>query len=408
MSVEKRLVAACLKSREAFGIIDKTVNKEGLTPYASYLIDLSRDFYARDKEAKAIDLGYIDEKLSIDFDTPTKVNTYRGFAHEAFSLDLSAINVAAVIFETTKKEKATQLAQSLLNGDEAPKQLELLSDHLELLEVGATTIDDVLSTDDTEVINNLPVVEANASLNPTGLIRIGSKVMTEYLGGGVSRGDHIIIFGRPEIGKDAMWHTIVRGLVLQKLPGLVFQNEDAIRKTVGRFQGCLSGKVLLDRLKEPDETQAILDKRGYNLATFISIAPGSVQQIDRYCEQFNPVWIVVNQLRNLSSASENRTNQLEAIATGLRNIAKRRNCLVLSVTQAGDSASNKLVLDMGDIDSSNTGIPAQADLMVGIGCNEEFERNGLRMISFPKNKMSGQHVHFRMKFNPLLSLYEDI
>ncbi len=60
------------------------------------------------------------------------------------------------------------------------------------------------------------------------------------------------------------------------------------------------------------------------------------------------------------------------------------------------------------IDFSNTGIPAQADLMIGIGVTKEYEENGLRMLSLPKNKLSGRHVHFPLRLSNQISRLEDI
>ena len=77
--------------------------------------------------------------------------------------------------------------------------------------------------------------------------------------------------------------------------------------------------------------------------------------------------------------------------------------MVITVTQAGDSASGKSILDMGDVDSSNTGIPAQADVMVGIGMSDEDEANGRRVISLPKNKPGGNHGTFPVLVDPTKS-----
>ncbi len=78
----------------------------------------------------------------------------------------------------------------------------------------------------------------------------------------------------------------------------------------------------------------------------------------------------------------------------MRNLAKKNDILVIGVTQAGDSGTNKLRLEMGDIDFSNTGMPAQMDLIIGVGSNEEYDSKSWRMISLPKNKLSGEHLYF--------------
>jgi hypothetical protein len=76
----------------------------------------------------------------------------------------------------------------------------------------------------------------------------------------------------------------------------------------------------------------------------------------------------------------------------MRNIAKRRRVVVISVTQAGDSAANKSILDMGDVDFSNTGIPATADLMIGLGASFDDVKAGRMVLSLCKNKIGGRHA----------------
>ena len=106
--------------------------------------------------------------------------------------------------------------------------------------------------------------------------------------------------------------------------------------------------------------------------------------------------------------SESRTQALEKAATEARNLARRRNIPVVSVTQAGDSASGRAILDRGDIDSSNVGIPGQADLMIGIGATGEMENQNMRTLSFPKNKLSGKHTPISVAIDPLLSKVIDV
>ncbi len=109
--------------------------------------------------------------------------------------------------------------------------------------------------------------------------------------------------------------------------------------------------------------------------------------------------LVVDQLRNLRMREDNYVQKLEKAAAAVRQIGKKYDCLVLSATQAGDSATDKPVLDMGDVDSSNTGIPAQADVMVGISATPSDFEIDRRTISLPKNKRSGNHTPFGVKLD---------
>ena len=113
--------------------------------------------------------------------------------------------------------------------------------------------------------------------------------------------------------------------------------------------------------------------------------------------------LVLDQLRNLNMKQDNYVLALEQAAKQARQWAKRYSCVVVSVTQAGDSAEGKSVLDMGDVDYSNTGIPAQADLMIGLGANKKNASRGEIVFNLPKNKISGKHEYFPVATDPTLS-----
>ena len=132
------------------------------------------------------------------------------------------------------------------------------------------------------------------------------------------------------------------------------------------------------------------------------LAPGSIKQIAELIEQHSPDVVIVDQLRNLNVRADSRVNQLDAAARGVRDLGKYYNVLMVSVTQAGDSAEGKAVLDMGDVDFSNTGIPAACDVLLAIGKDATLEAEQRRMISLPKNKL-GREEHFVVNITPSLS-----
>jgi hypothetical protein len=55
---------------------------------------------------------------------------------------------------------------------------------------------------------------------------------------------------------------------------------------------------------------------------------------------------------------------------------------------------------MNDVEWSNTGIPGAADLMIGIGVDEEYLATNKRMLSIPKNKVNGRHGAFPVWIDP--------
>jgi hypothetical protein len=59
---------------------------------------------------------------------------------------------------------------------------------------------------------------------------------------------------------------------------------------------------------------------------------------------------------------------------------------------------------MGDVDFSNTGIPAAVDLMMGLGADKSDLESNHRVVSFPKNKIGGDHTPTIIEIDPKRSL----
>ena len=116
-----------------------------------------------------------------------------------------------------------------------------------------------------------------------------------------------------------------------------------------------------------------------------------------------PDVLVIDQIRNVQVKEDNFVRHLEKVSAMIRQIGQRHEVLVISVTQAGDSATNKAALEMGDVDNSNTGMPGQADVMLGIGGTEADVRANRRVLSLPKNKRSGNHDFFTVEVDPVLN-----
>jgi hypothetical protein len=156
-----------------------------------------------------------------------------------------------------------------------------------------------------------------------------------------------------------------------------------------------------------DVTKEALGKGAGNMI-FRELAPGSLAELERLVRLYKPAVLVVDQLRNIripGTKSDNFTTNLDKAAQGVRALAKRYGLVTICVTQAGDSAEGRPVLDMGDVDSSNTGIPGAADVMIGVGVTETLRGSGTRMLSLCKNKVSGTITAFTVRFDPTTSRY---
>jgi len=236
-----------------------------------------------------------------------------------------------------------------------------------------------------------------------GLIRISPSSLNARLDGGVRPGHHIVLFARPEMGKTMMTIEMMAGFAEQDLVTLYVGNEDPIADINMRLVNRLSGMTKLEVLNDPGHADTLARASGYDNIILHSAAPGTPRQITKLVDRYNPNILVLDQLRNICTGNDNYVLKLEEAATHARNWAKKYGMVVVSVTQAGDSATNKAALDLGDVDFSNTGIPAQADVMIGLGANANHKAAGELVISLPKNKVSAIHEAFAVTTEPHLS-----
>ena len=175
--------------------------------------------------------------------------------------------------------------------------------------------------------------------------------------------------------------------------------DDVNMRLVNRLSGMTKHEVLAD----PARADQLARESGYERIIMKPMSPGSTREVTAEMEKYNPDILVLDQLRNLHVDEDNKVLALEKAARQARTWGQRYSCVVVSVTQAGDSAEGKAVLKQGDVDWSNTGIPGACDVMIGLGASEAQQQAGELMISLPKNKASGNHEYFAVGTNPIIS-----
>lgn len=397
--MENTLVSAMLSSRSSFQVIREHINLKQYTRQFQILVGHIDEYYQRDTQAPHVDRGTLLELVSNSLRNEKHLQDFTNIVDQALALTVSLPNVEQVILSAKKEEVGDQLAAAIVNKD--PKTEDLLERYQKLCKATELQTEGYAL----EVYRNVDLASLIASeYDPASFMQIMPLALNDKLDGGVKGGHHVVAFARPEAGKSMFAINAATGFARQGFKGIYLINEDRPKDIILRVTSNLTGMTKHQIRDDPHLAERLAKERGIDNLTIVSAAPGTIGQIaEELSKDDEYKWVVIDQLRNLKVKAENRTNQLEAAATGARNLAKEYNVAIVSVTQAGDSATGKKVLDQGDVDSSNTGIPAAADLMVGIGMDLELEQSNLRMITLCKNKLSGDHSSFPVRVEPQLS-----
>jgi hypothetical protein len=403
--MEKQTLSMALKSRIDYELIAHYLDAKRWSRESQIVWGFIQDYYARDRAANSIDRAVIGEIIAGSVHNDKHVDKFLALIDEAYGVEVSGANVREAILLAKRDELAQALAIAIANGKEHEALLEEYNNVLkqESLEDKADSGIEVFTAEDMEAL-------LNDELDPTSRLPVYPKALGERLGGGLRGADKLTLIARPEMGKTALILTMACGFARAGFPGVIFNNEERIQRLYIRAISNMTGMTGHEVRQDVRRAREIAMERGFGNLRFVAMSPGRPKQIDAELERAEDArWFVVDQLRNLIMKSDNKVNQLEDAAKAIRDIGKARDLATIDVTQAGDSASGKSVLDMGDVDNSNTGIPGACDALLGVGANEQQMEQGIRVLTLIKNKIGeGNHESFPTRINPFISKYVSI
>jgi hypothetical protein len=372
----RKILAACIQRREFYDRARQFISPSDSV--STHILKGIDDYYQHDKACVSIDYTTLLALLQVAHNNKKAQDVLGAELKLLHSEDTGSLdNLQNFILRTKELHLSRQLSEALAQTNRDPHRIANLIAQYSGLSA---------SQDEGELFNNVDVTELAADYS-TGGIYFGPSELRARLGYGASGGHHILIFARPEDGKSLLAISIACDILAQGGTVLFVENEDPRKATIMRVVSCLTGMTDEEIVASPDRARQEALRKGYSRFFLADLSPGSLGQIEAFVRRLQPTACVTNQLRNLAVRSDTRTGMLEVATTGLRNIGKAHNTLMISVTQAGDSASNKRFLEMGDVDFSNTGVPAQVDMMIGIGADDGLRQNNMRGLSFPKNKI---------------------
>jgi len=393
---EKHVLASSIQSRDAYERIQDHVRHEDFSEQGWIIWGCISEYYGADSECGGINPDLLAQGVARKVVADKHKSMFRDLVSSISTTETSPANVVDDLLATKREVVGQRLANAILTGT---KPNGLLDEYQTLLDTEELGEDAQIEVRQSHSVADL----CSTGFDPEGLIQIWPQSLNSRLDGGVKPGHHIVLFGRPEMGKTMCVIDMMAGFLSQGLRVLYVGNEDPIDDINMRVVNRLSLMSKYEVLNNPEEAETKALAAGYDLLIMASLSPGTRREIQELIEKHEPEVLVLDQLRNLDIGNDNYVLQLDMAAKMARTWAKRYSCVVVSVTQAGDSASGKAVLDMGDVDWSNTGIPATADLMLGIGATDKNAQRGEIVFSMPKNKISGKHEYFAVLTEPTLS-----
>ena len=230
--------------------------------------------------------------------------------------------------------------------------------------------------------------------------------------GGVGDGNLMIVFARPETGKTAFWVSLVAapyGFAEQGAKVHAFINEEpAVRtqmRAISSYTGYNKDQIISNIQQAHQDWIKIKDN-----IKMLDVVDWTIQDIDRHCELHKPDIIVIDQLVkiNITGTYARTDEKLRAIYTSAREIAKRRSCVVIAISQASADAHNRDFISFDMMENSKTGKAAEADLIIGIGRNSSIDRDNInRTLCVSKNKITGWHGEPSCRLFREISRYDD-
>ena len=229
---------------------------------------------------------------------------------------------------------------------------------------------------------------------------------------GVGEGNLLVIFARPESVITAFWVNLVsgeEGFLSQGAKVCALINAEPAIRTQMRLINAHTG-MTFEEIENDTETAK---EKWSQISTNIKIldtVDWSLEKVDSFVAKEKPDVLVIDQLDKVHvSGNFARTDErLRAIYTGAREIAKRRNCCVIAISQASADASGKLDITFDMMENSKTGKAAEADVIIGVGFRNKLDTDKeLRSLAVSKNKITGWHGMITCKIIPELSRYAE-
>ena len=402
--MEKELIKLLLK-KDFYNKNKNKISKEFFTNGTGALYEtIQRAHDDSDKDLSISEVSSLHMDVYNPASTRAKKENFYSLVNEIKELELPsekiANNLLHSLFKRRIANKIAVLASEIYNGKDADfseikKQLEIPFDE---------DVDEYEYV--TGNINNL--IE---KLKDNTKWKFNLAPLKEAVHG-VGEGNLIIIFARPEAGKTAFWVNLVAGIdgfASQGAKVCALINEEPAIRTQMRLINAHTG-MTMDEIRADTESA---NKKWAEVRQNIHIldtVDWSLDSVDEFVQKEKPDILVIDQLDKVGvTGNFARTDEkLRAIYTGAREVAKRNDCCVISISQASADGQGKFDLTFDMMEGSKTGKAAEADVIIGVGHRDKMDTDEkVRSLAISKNKITGWHGLKNCIIIPELSRYAE-
>jgi len=379
-----KVVSAAIADRAAYEKVAPHIVDTDLSPHELFWWKLIGEWYARDRNARSVDRAAIADMGNARHASNPKTRDLVSSVIRDLPDAVSPVNAAQALLELKRHNAGLELAAAIAKGDTA-KQGKLLPVYESLWKATDLGHKRQVKYELATSVDNLFAKVGREKRIPLAPSRINTRV-----NGGALPGHHIILFGRPEVGKSTFSINFAVGMAIKQAQRVLYVgNEDQIDILKARAVARATGMSYEEVEKDTAGAIALYTERGgEERLQFVQMFDGGPGDLRPLIEEFEPSVIVLDQIRNLAGTADGMVAKLEENGQAFRRLLIEYKLIGLSITQAGGSAENRAWLQMTDMDNSKTGLPGTGDLIIGMGADQTMQSRGQRALSFVKNKLS--------------------
>lgn len=398
---EHSVLAAAMQSRKAYDSVAKFNDDGDFSDKGELVFKEVAKYYGKDVEASACDVDIIKRRLLKKYPSHAKQFTRFMDGIKPVSTD----NVLDDYCEV-KCDMCAEKAGAYLMAGEHDKAAPLLAKYNELKSIG------LVEGEDAPVIyQDAHADEFMDSVSAEHRIPILPKSLNKHIGGGLIAGSHTVVYAPPETGKTAFAINLMYGICKGGKTCLYVGNEESadmyLNRMLSRFTLWPMEKVQANR----EEAMEVARSRGWANLIFIHLSPGTIPQVQRLILEHMPDVVIIDQLVNLrmgGGKEPEKTQLLEKLAYVMRMFYSKHKIAGVSMSQADENAIGKRILTIKNVYYSNIGVQGMADLMIGIGMDNNMAHTGERMLCLTKNKLGGEHLNLRCQLVNKISQFKGL